>query len=136
MNKEFTAYTVAVALLRGRRCYVSQRVNTANFEGKWQFAGGKLEPNENPIDGGVREVLEETGLRIGAERLRYVGPIMGDPTTYICYVYAVDLNEAEVPQRTEDKMTDWQLLNPSEILALDTMPGIKEIMGKLRTMMV
>ena len=33
-------------------------------EGKWNGTGGKLGPGEDPIEGVVREVLEETGLRI------------------------------------------------------------------------
>ena len=38
--------------------------------GKWNGAGGKLKPGEDPADGVIREVLEETGLRI-AEPMRH-----------------------------------------------------------------
>lgn len=31
----------------------------------WDFPGGTLEENEDPEDGIIREVLEETGLKIG-----------------------------------------------------------------------
>jgi 8-oxo-dGTP diphosphatase len=33
-------------------------------EGKWVGPGGKLEPGESATDAAVREVLEETGLRV------------------------------------------------------------------------
>lgn len=33
-------------------------------EGKWNGPGGKLEPDESPIDGVIREVKEETGLTV------------------------------------------------------------------------
>ncbi len=36
--------------------------------GKWNGAGGKLKPGEDPADGVIREVLEETGLRIAEPR--------------------------------------------------------------------
>jgi 8-oxo-dGTP diphosphatase len=131
---EYTAYTVALALRCGNKLWMSQRVNTINFPGKWQFPGGKLSENENPIDGAVRETKEETNLDITEKRLRYAGSIDGDPTTYICYVYYVDLNEAEIPVRTENKMTDWQRLSYDEALKKDLMPGLPEIIEKLRTL--
>ena len=39
--------------------------STGRFgEGKWNGAGGKLRSGENPIEGVIREVYEETGLKI------------------------------------------------------------------------
>ena len=40
-------------------------------EGKWNAPGGKLRLGENPSNGAVREMLEETGLRVN--RLRFNG---------------------------------------------------------------
>lgn len=129
---EYTQYTVAVGLLSNKRVYLSQRVNTPNFAGKWQFAGGKLEENENPIDGGVREVKEETGLEILPNRLRYVVPITGDATTYLCFVYVVDLNDAEIPKKMEDATTEWKLFAFDEALKLNLMPGLQMTLDILR----
>lgn len=129
---EHTQYTVAVGLLFDKKVYLSQRVNTLNFAGKWQFAGGKLEENENPIDGGVREVKEETGLEISTNRLHYVVPITGDPTTYTCYIYVVKLNDAEVPQKMEAVTTEWKLFDFDEALRLDLMPGLPITLDILR----
>ncbi len=39
--------------------------------GKWNAAGGKLQPEETPLECARRELLEETGLR--ARRLRHRG---------------------------------------------------------------
>ena len=112
---------------------MSQRINTKNFVGKWQFAGGKLEEGENPILGGVREVIEETGLTIDRNRFHYITSILEDPTTEACYAYVVYLNETEVPQLTEpDKMTEWKLLTLEEALTLDLMPGLRTIIKELR----
>lgn len=38
-------------------------------DGRWVPPGGVLELNETPAEGVAREVLEETGVRIRAERL-------------------------------------------------------------------
>jgi len=47
-------------------------------DGKWYTIGGALDPGENPADGAVREVLEETGLHVIPERI--VG-VYSDPLT-------------------------------------------------------
>ena len=33
-------------------------------DGTWTFLGGKIEPGEIPEDAAIREVFEETGLRV------------------------------------------------------------------------
>jgi 8-oxo-dGTP pyrophosphatase MutT (NUDIX family) len=128
---EYTRYTVAVGLLKNDRCYVSKRVNTMNFDGKWQFAGGKLEELEFPVDGAIREVYEETGLKINPDRLVYICPIFNDPTTAVCHTYIVNLTDAEFPQHTENKMSDWQLLEFDTVLTLNLMPGLKQVISKV-----
>lgn len=131
---EYTLYTVAVALIRDKKLYVSQRINTTNFAGKWQFAGGKLEENENHFDGGIREVKEETGITLTKERLHYLYPIHNDPSTFACFLHVVHLKSNEIPQRTEDKMSEWQLMEPDEILKLDLMPGIPQAIEDLKAL--
>lgn len=112
--------------------WMSQRVRTETFHNKWQWPSGKLEENENPIDGGLRELKEETGLVIDVNRMKYLGQIQGDPTTYCCFVYYIDLNETEIPVRTENLMTDWRLVSYDEALKLDLMPGLTEMIERLR----
>ena len=103
------------------------------FPNYWQFAGGKIQDGENPVTGACRELKEETGLTIDESRLEYVGSIIGDPSTRICYVYRVDLNKDEVPQRTEpEAMGEWTLMTAEEIVKLTPLlPGIKNIVEKL-----
>ena len=129
---EYTEHTVAVGLLLGNRIYLSKRLNTQNFPNKWQFPGGKLEENEDAIIGGIREVFEETGLKLKPDRLEYVNNIYGDPTTYCCHVYIVELDATEVPQLTEySKMTEWRLFTYDLASHLDLMPGLDDIINWL-----
>lgn len=86
------------------------------------------------LNGGAREVEEETGLNIGPERLSYFMPILEDPTTDVCHAFLVELTNEEIPIRTEShKMTNWVLITFEEALKLDLMPGLRTIIGKLKT---
>jgi type II pantothenate kinase len=61
--------------------------------GQWMPVGGMIEPGEEPADAAVREVFEETGVRIAAEKLTgvYDGPAVvysnGDHVHYITIVF-------------------------------------------------
>lgn len=130
--KRYCEYTVCTALRVGSRIYLSERLNTDEFTGYWQWSGGECNDGENPIDAAKREVKEETALDLDVGRFRYLHQITGDPTTKCCYVYYVDLNEAEYPMRTENKSSDWQLLSYDNALKLRLMPGLVEAIHKLR----
>ena len=55
-------------------CLLLQLKSTGRFgEGKWNGPGGKLNREETPEEGVVREVYEETGLRVSD--LKYHGSL-------------------------------------------------------------
>ncbi len=76
MSDKGSSGTVGVATVEATLCAIVrdgrillQRKAAGRFgEGKWNGAGGKLKPGEAPADGVIREVLEETGLRISEPR--------------------------------------------------------------------
>lgn len=55
----------AVVVDDGGRVLLGQRADT----GKWSLPAGAIDPGEQPADAAVREVYEETGVRIAVERL-------------------------------------------------------------------
>ncbi len=52
----------------------------AHDDGNWHTIGGAIDPGENPADAVVREVFEETGLRVTPERI--VGVYSDPPVIY------------------------------------------------------
>jgi 8-oxo-dGTP diphosphatase len=69
---------------------------------KWGLAGGHLEAGEDPLEGAVRELLEETGVRLDPADLVLWSAIEVFHEAYgsddVMYVYAaqVDLADADI----------------------------------------
>ena len=69
---------VAAVIVRDDKILICQRTRHQSMPLKWEFPGGKVEPNESPTDALRRELDEELGIR--AE----VGPKL----TTVCHHYA------------------------------------------------
>ncbi|MFJ2756303.1 NUDIX domain-containing protein [Nocardioides sp. NPDC087217] len=69
---------------------------------KWAFCGGHLEPGEDPLAGAVRELEEETEVRLAPEDLQLVAvqelrhPETGTDDKIHLYAAAVDLADADI----------------------------------------
>ena len=66
--------TVAkVAIMNGNNEYLLlRRSNHPMYPGDADLPGGLVEPAESPVEGALREVIEETGLRLDAADLREI----------------------------------------------------------------
>src|SRR5271170_2233779 len=64
---------VAAVIERDGRVLIAQRKRTGQHPLKWEFPGGKLEPNEAPAIAAARELEEELGIsaRVDREIMRY-----------------------------------------------------------------
>jgi 8-oxo-dGTP diphosphatase len=64
----------AIILREDGKVLVCQRKKDQPLGLKWEFPGGKIEPNEEPIAALERELREELGIKaqIGAEVARFV----------------------------------------------------------------
>ena len=100
---------VTAALIRhGGRMLIAQRQNSGRFANKWEFPGGKVDPDETPPQALRRELEEELGLR--AE----IGPLYSE-TVYIHeqgqirqFTFWVDLPARPEPiQLTEHQAAVW-----------------------------
>jgi len=69
---------------------------------KWSFSGGHLEPGEDPLAGAVRELEEETEVRISPAELQLLGvhdvrhPETGTDDKIHLYAAGVDLTDADI----------------------------------------
>jgi mutator protein MutT len=59
----------AAVIVRGHYFLLAQRPEGKHLAGKWEFPGGKVDPNESLHDCIAREILEELGLDVLNPRL-------------------------------------------------------------------
>jgi 8-oxo-dGTP diphosphatase len=74
---------VSAIVTSDRKVLISRRRHEPDLP--WAFIGGEIEPGESPADAAVREVKEETGLRIeaGKEIGRRIHPLTARWIVYI-----------------------------------------------------
>jgi 8-oxo-dGTP diphosphatase len=100
---------VAVIVIKENRVLLGKRKN-AHGADTWAFPGGHLEFNESIFDCAVREVFEETGLRI--KNLRF-GPYTNDIFTaedkhYVTLFVIADHDSGEPEVKEPRKCETWQ----------------------------
>ncbi|HEY6794126.1 MAG TPA: NUDIX domain-containing protein [Kineosporiaceae bacterium] len=97
-------YSVSVAGVvvdgAGRVLVIRRRDN-----GRWEPPGGILEPAETVEDGLVREILEETGIRVGVERL--TGVYQHVPARIIALVFRCHPLEGSAGATAEATEARW-----------------------------
>lgn len=67
-HEEFkTVYVAGAVVIKGRKLLATQR-GYGDYEGWWEFPGGKIEPGEGPEAALIREIKEELDADIIIER--------------------------------------------------------------------
>ncbi|MCX6724064.1 MAG: NUDIX domain-containing protein [Candidatus Staskawiczbacteria bacterium] len=102
-------------------------------EGCWTMPGGKLEFQETLIDGAIREVLEETGIKLDKEKTSLIS-ITDELRPDTHYVTAGFLCRDFVgePKATEpEEITEWKWYNLNKLPDNVFLPSAKIIKAYL-----
>jgi 8-oxo-dGTP pyrophosphatase MutT (NUDIX family) len=79
--------------------------------GRWSFTGGGMHPNEDPIDGAIREVSEEVGIVLNKTDLKFIETIdyvkKGVRSTRYIYLARLETKPAIQLQRYEIFDAKW-----------------------------
>ena len=89
--------------------YLSRRTQKSKeMYNMWQSSGGKVEKGESSAQVALRETLEETGIQLKENDIKY----LFNDARFNCDVYVTQLRENQVPQQTEpQKQGLWKLVN-------------------------
>ena len=119
---------VAAIIRKGNTIFATQR-GYGEFEGMWEFPGGKMEAGELPEAALAREIREELAVEIGIDQLlctvNYDYPQFH--LTMYCFMCHIT---AGVPQLLEHKSARW--LSASDLDAVEWLPADIEVVKLLR----
>lgn len=120
---------VHVVLERGDRVLLMRRAGTGFFDGLYSLPGGHVEPGESVRQAAVRELAEETGLRLAGEGLAMLGVVhrLSD-TNRIDFFMRAPVFEGE-PAICEPSKCDDLVWRPRDALPDATVPYVREALA-------
>lgn len=122
---------VVAAILHRDGAYFATQRGYGEFDGMWEFPGGKIEPGESREVALRRGIQEELGIDIIIENLlcttEYDYPSFH--LTMHCYLCSVASGEIEL---REHKSARW--LTAETLDSVEWLPADKEVIDKLRSL--
>ena len=119
---------VAAIIYKDGEYFATQR-GYGEFEGMWEFPGGKIEPGESSESALKREIQEELGIDITINKFLcttdYDYPSFH--LTMHCYLCCVESGEIELREHKSARWLTVELLDSVEWL-----PADKEVIDKLK----
>jgi 8-oxo-dGTP diphosphatase len=124
---------VAAIIEREGKLLVCQRKRGRNFELKWEFPGGKVEPGETPQAALARELQEELGVHaeIGAEIYRTRHQYKELPQEFELIFLSATIADAAQVTNLEFERIEWRA--PESLVALDFLSADRELVQNLAT---
>lgn len=108
-------YTIGF-IQRGQEMLMLNR-KSSPMQGIWHGVGGKLEPGETPQESILREILEETGIRLEESQIRFTGIVTwnaGEDEVDGMYAFVGQVEEQFVyptPLEVEEGILAWKSLD-------------------------
>ena len=119
---------VAAVIYKDGAYFTTQR-GYGEFEGMWEFPGGKIEEGETAEFALMREIQEELGIDITIDKFlcttEYDYPSFH--LTMHCYLCGIKAGEIEL---REHKSARW--LRPEELGSVEWLPADKEVIENIK----
>ena len=127
-SSSMTRVTVGILQQNGK-ILVCQRKKGTRYELKWEFPGGKVEPNESIENCLKRELQEELSLKVGSiGRVEIQSADYDDGGKFeVHYCFVTDF-EGE-PRNNVFEQIRW--VSPHELAKLDHLEGNKAIIAQI-----
>ena len=100
--------------------------------GKIHPFGGKIDQDENPYVGAIREIKEEVGIEIKNLKLEAVILELTDeedlPVNWLIFHFSADYDKGEIMKTDEGEAV---LLSEEEIKSSELFPSVKAVIGEI-----
>jgi len=109
----------------GNRFLFLQKASEKLEPGTWGVPAGKLEKDESPKEGAIRELFEETGISLKKDAsVQYLNClyIRKPEFDYVYHLFKIELSETP-PVHLSAEHRDFHWASVDEVLALDLMAG-------------
>lgn len=119
---------VVAAILHKNGTYLATQRGYGEFEGMWEFPGGKIEKNESHEDALKREIQEELGVDISVDK--YLCTTEYDyPSFHLtmhCFLCNINAGDVELREHKSSKWLTLDELNnvewlPADVAVVDTL---------------
>ncbi len=77
-------------ITKNNRVLITQRHPDKSYPLKWENTGGSILKGETPIQGAIRELYEETGIKVTENQIQFAYSEVKHPPIYKCFVALVD----------------------------------------------
>ena len=103
-------YTLAFVIFEGELLLINRE--KAPWTGCWNGLGGKIEPDESPIEAAIRELKEEAGLDFTKNQVTYKGKLTWNTSDDYLYLFVCDSKiKINTPLKTREGILDYKKLN-------------------------
>jgi predicted aconitase with swiveling domain len=131
---EITCASSAI-LVNGKVLMLKRPGDASSFPGMWSLAAGKAEGNESPKDAAVREIYEETGLKVSGPSAS-LDPVYVRESDIIWKVHPFLFIHGSSEVRLNKENTEYRWVLPDEIEKMGTVastaPAVRELLSKIR----
>ena len=119
---------VVAAIIQRDGAYFATQRGYGEFEGMWEFPGGKIEPGESREVALKREIQEELGIDITIDKFLYTTKYDYPSFHLTMHCYLCNIGAGKIELR-EHKSAHW--LRPEELGSVEWLPADKDVISQL-----
>ena len=119
---------VVAAIIYKDGAYFATQRGYGEFEGKWEFPGGKIEPGESRESALKREIQEELGIDITINKFLCTTDYDYPSFHLTMHSYLCNVKSGDIELR-EHKSARW--LMPEELGSVEWLPADEDIVSRL-----
>jgi 8-oxo-dGTP pyrophosphatase MutT (NUDIX family) len=109
--------------------------DASSFPGVWSLVAGKIEKGETPENAAVREISEETGLRVNGPKAS-LDPILVRENDVIWKVYPFLFVHGVTDVKLNSENREYKWVSPDELEKMSTVTStvsaVKELISKIK----